>query len=65
MISFWPFLAQHVGERDVFKRSSSNQWPHRAFGVYSMQRKLILDVADLAALPRRRVFLTSSARRPD
>ncbi|MGP4992026.1 type IV secretory system conjugative DNA transfer family protein [Glutamicibacter ardleyensis] len=57
---FLPFLAQLVGERDVLKRSSSSSSKSGRSVSSSMQREKILDVADLAALPRGRAILTSS-----
>lgn len=57
---FLPFLAQLVGERDVLKRSSSTSARSGRSVSNSMQRERILDVADLAALPRGRAILTSS-----
>lgn len=57
---FLPFLAQLVGERDVLKRSSSTSGRNGRSVSSSMQRERILDVADLAALPRGRAILTSS-----
>ncbi|MGC0271245.1 type IV secretory system conjugative DNA transfer family protein (plasmid) [Glutamicibacter soli] len=57
---FLPFLAQLVGERDVLKRSSSTSGRTGRSVSSSMQRERILDVADLAALPRGRAILTSS-----
>ncbi len=57
---FLPFLAQLVGEHDVLKRSSSTSGRTNRSVSTSMQRERILDVADLAALPRGRAILTSS-----
>lgn len=57
---FLPFLAQVIGERDVLKRSSSTSGRNGRSVSSSMQREKILDVADLAALPRGRAILTSS-----
>lgn len=57
---FLPFLAQLIGERDVLKRSSSTNGRTGRSVSSSMQRERILDVADLAALPRGRAILTSS-----
>ncbi|MGP5049470.1 type IV secretory system conjugative DNA transfer family protein [Glutamicibacter ardleyensis] len=55
-----PFLSQLVGERDVLKRSSSTSGRSGRSVSSSMQREKILDVSDLAALPRGRAILTSS-----
>lgn len=55
---FLPFLAQLVGDLD--KRSSSTSGRSGRSVSSSMQRVRILDVADLAALPRGRAILTSS-----
>jgi len=57
---FLPFLAQLVGERDALKRSSSTSSKSGRSVSSSMQREKIMDVADLAALPRGRAILTSS-----
>ncbi|MGP9543092.1 type IV secretory system conjugative DNA transfer family protein, partial [Glutamicibacter sp. AOP5-B1-3] len=57
---FLPFLTQVIGERDVLKRSSSTSARSGRSVSSSMQREKILDVADLAALPRGRAILTSS-----
>lgn len=57
---FLPFLTQEIGERDVLKRSSSASGRTGRSVFSSMQREKILDVADLAALPRGRAILTSS-----
>lgn len=57
---FLPFLAQVIGERDVLKRSSRTNGRNGRSVSSSMQREKILDVADLAALPRGRAILTSS-----
>jgi len=57
---FLPFLVQLIGERDVLKRSSSTSGRTGRSVSSSMQRERILDVADLAALPRGRAILTSS-----
>lgn len=57
---FLPFLSQLVGERDVLKRSSSTSSKSGRSVSSSMQREKIMDVSDLAALPRGRAILTSS-----
>ena len=57
---FLPFLAQLIGERDVLKRSSSTSSKSGRSVSSSMQREKIMDVSDLAALPRGRAILTSS-----
>jgi len=57
---FLPFLSQLVGERDVLKRSSSSRSKSGRSVSSSMQREKIMEVSDLAALPRGRAILTSS-----
>ncbi|WP_286161178.1 TraG/TraD/VirD4 family protein [Arthrobacter sp. MYb213] len=57
---FLPFLSQLVGERDVLKQSSSTSSKSGRSVSSSMQREKIMDVSDLAALPRGRAILTSS-----
>lgn len=61
--TFLPFLSQLVGDHDVVKRSSSSQKGGRSVST-SIQREKIMDVADLAALPRGRGILTSSGMPP-
>lgn len=61
--TFLPFLSQLVGDHDVVKRSSSAQKGGRSVST-SIQREKIMDVADLAALPRGRGILTSSGMPP-
>ncbi|GAA2559296.1 hypothetical protein HD598_002741 [Neomicrococcus aestuarii] len=61
--TFLPFLSQLVGDHDVVKRSSSTQKGGRSVST-SIQREKIMDVADLAALPRGRAILTSSGMPP-
>lgn len=56
---FLPFLSQLIGDRDVQKRSSSSGRNGRSVST-NLQRERIMDVADLAALPRGRAILTSS-----
>lgn len=57
--TFLPFLSQLVGDHDVVRRTSSTQKGGRSVST-SVQREHILDVSDLAALPRGRAILTSS-----
>lgn len=57
--TFLPFLSQLVGDHDVIRRTSSTQKGGRSVST-SVQREHILDVSDLAALPRGRAILTSS-----
>lgn len=56
---FLPFLSQLIGDHDVQRRTSSTQRGGRSV-TSSVQRERILDVSDLAALPRGRAVLTSS-----
>ena len=57
---FLPFLSQLIGDRDVLKRSSSTSSKSGRSVSSSVQREKIMDVSDLAALPRGRAILTSS-----
>lgn len=57
--TFLPFLSQLIGDHDVVRRASSTQKGGRSVST-SVQREHILDVSDLAALPRGRAILTSS-----
>lgn len=56
---YLPFVSQLVGERDVTKRTASNTKGGRQVST-SVQRERILDVSDIAALPRSRALLFSS-----
>lgn len=60
---FLPFLSQLIGDRDVTKRQISTQHRGRSTSS-SIQRERIMDVADLAALPRGRALLFSSGFPP-
>lgn len=57
---FLPFLSQVVGDRDVVRRTSSTQQRGGRSVSTSVQRERILDVSDLAAMPRGRAVLSSS-----
>lgn len=56
---FLPFLSQIVGDRDVTRRTSSSQRNSRSVST-SVQRERILDVSDLAAMPRGRAVMSTS-----
>ena len=57
---FLPFLSQVVGDRDVVRRTSSTQQRGGRSVSTSVQRERILDVSDLAAMPRGRAVMSSS-----
>lgn len=56
---FLPFLSQVVGDRDVVRRTSSAQRGGRSVST-SVSRERILDVSDLAAMPRGRAVMSTS-----
>lgn len=58
---FLPFVSNLVGERDVVKRTSSQQRGGQQLST-SIQREKILDQADVAALPTGRAILSSSGQ---
>lgn len=51
--AFLPFLSQLIGDHDVIRRTSSTQKGGRSVST-AIQRERLLDVGDLAALPRGR-----------
>lgn len=57
---FLPFLSQVVGDRDVVRRTSSSAARGGRSVSTSVQRERILDVSDLAAMPRGRAVLSTS-----
>ena len=58
---FLPFLSQIVGDRDVVRRTSSSGASRGSRSVStSVQRERILDVSDLAAIPRGRAVMSTS-----
>ncbi|MBY0170658.1 MULTISPECIES: type IV secretory system conjugative DNA transfer family protein [Micrococcaceae] len=57
---FLPFLSQVVGDRDVVRRTSSTQQRGGRSVSTSVQRERILDVSDLAAMPRGRAVMSTS-----
>ena len=57
---FLPFLSQVVGDRDVVRRSSSAGGRGGRSVSTSVQRERVLDVSDLAAMPRGRAVMTTS-----
>ncbi|GGK54443.1 type IV secretory system conjugative DNA transfer family protein [Micrococcus flavus] len=57
---FLPFLSQVVGDRDVVRRTSSSAARGGRSVTTSVQRERILDVSDLAAMPRGRAVLSTS-----
>jgi type IV secretory pathway TraG/TraD family ATPase VirD4 len=61
--AFLPFLSQLIGDHDVIRRSSSTQKGGRSVST-SVQRERLLDVNDLAALPRGRAVLSTSGLPP-
>lgn len=56
---FVPFISQLVGPHDVIKRQTNSGRGGRTAGQ-SVQREQILDVSDIAALPRSRALMFSS-----
>lgn len=61
--AFLPFLSQLIGDHDVIRRSSSTQKCGRSVST-AIQRERLLDVNDLAALPRGRAVLSTSGLPP-
>ncbi|GAA1133730.1 type IV secretory system conjugative DNA transfer family protein [Citricoccus alkalitolerans] len=61
--SFLPFLSQLIGDHDVIRRTSSTQKGGRSVST-AIQRERLLDVNDLAALPRGRAVLSTSGLPP-
>jgi type IV secretory pathway TraG/TraD family ATPase VirD4 len=61
--AFLPFLSQLIGDHDVIRRSSSTQKGGRSVST-SVQRERLMDVNDLAALPRGRAVLSTSGLPP-
>ena len=57
---FLPFLSQVVGDRDVVRRTSSTQQRGGRSVSTSVQRERILEVSDLAAMPRGRAVMSTS-----
>lgn len=57
---FLPFLSQLIGDHDVRKRQTSSQSKGGGSVTSSLVRERVLDVNDLAALPRGRAIMTSS-----
>ncbi|MEE1622815.1 type IV secretory system conjugative DNA transfer family protein [Zafaria sp. J156] len=61
--AFLPFLSQLIGDHDVIRRTSSTQKGGRSVST-AIQRERLLDVGDLAALPRGRAVLSTSGLPP-
>jgi type IV secretory pathway TraG/TraD family ATPase VirD4 len=61
--AFLPFLSQLIGDHDVIHRTSSTQKGGRSVST-AIQRERLLDVNDLAALPRGRAVLSTSGLPP-
>ncbi|MFC7403439.1 type IV secretory system conjugative DNA transfer family protein [Citricoccus sp. GCM10030269] len=61
--AFLPFLSQLIGDHDVIRRTSSMQKGGRSVST-AIQRERLLDVNDLAALPRGRAVLSTSGLPP-
>ncbi|MEW1982429.1 TraM recognition domain-containing protein [Citricoccus sp. NPDC079358] len=57
--AFLPFLSQLIGDHDVTRRTSSTQKGGRSVST-SIQRERLMDVNDIAALPRGRAVLSTS-----
>jgi hypothetical protein len=61
--AFLPFLSQLIGDHDVTRRTTSAQKGGRSVST-AIQRERLLDVNDLAALPRGRAVLSTSGLPP-
>lgn len=61
--SFLPFLSQLIGDHDVTRRTTSTQKSGRSVST-AIQRERLMDVNDLAALPRGRAVLSTSGLPP-
>ncbi|QCU79608.1 conjugal transfer protein TraG (plasmid) [Citricoccus sp. SGAir0253] len=61
--AFLPFLSQLIGDHDVTRRTTSTQKGGRSVST-AIQRERLLDVNDLAALPRGRAVLSTSGLPP-
>jgi type IV secretory pathway TraG/TraD family ATPase VirD4 len=55
--AFLPFLSQLIGDHDVTRRTTSTQKTGRSVST-AIQRQRLMDVNDLAALPRGRAVLS-------